>query len=93
MRNYEAACVFLAEETKYKAGKEAVAAVLNDLGAQDLKEHDMGVRPLAYPIKKELQAHYLVFQFQAEAENAHQIEDRVKFQQELLRIMVTRHDD
>lgn len=93
MRNYEAACVFLADEVKYQAGKDAVNTVLNDLGVKDLKELDMGVRPLAYPINKELQAHYLVFQFNAEPEQAHQIEDRVRYQQELLRILVTRHGD
>lgn len=93
MRNYEAACVFFAEEAKFRAGKDSVSAVLQDLGVQDLKEHDMGVRTLAYPIKKELQAHYLVFQFKADPEKAHQIEDRLKYQEELLRLMVTRQDD
>lgn len=93
MRNYEAACVFFADEAKYTAGKEAVSAVLVNLGAQDMKEHDMGVRTLASPIKKELQAHYLVFQFRMSPESAHQIEENVKYQPDLLRIMVTRRED
>jgi small subunit ribosomal protein S6 len=93
MRNYEAACVFLAEEVKYKAGKEAVLGILNSLEAQEIKEIDMGVRTLAYPIKKAIQAHFLVFQFQAEPDNANQVADKVKYQEELLRILVTRQDD
>lgn len=93
MRNYEAACVFYADEARYRTGREAVASALTDLGVQEVKEHDMGVRTLSYPIKKELQAHYLVFQFQATPENANQIEDKVRYLQDLMRIMVTRQDD
>lgn len=93
MRSYEAACVFFAEESKFRAGKEAVSAVLNELQVKDLKEVDMGVRPLAYQIGKEIQAHYLVFQFQADPDKAHQIEDKVRYQQELMRILVTVHED
>ncbi|WP_037544810.1 30S ribosomal protein S6 [Spirochaeta lutea] len=93
MRNYEAACVFQAEEVKFKAGKEAVQKVLTDLGAQEVKEVDMGVRTLAYPIQKAIQAHYLVFQFQADPAQADQLTDKVKYQEELLRILVTRQED
>lgn len=93
MRNYEAACVFYADEAKFQEGKASVTASLTELGVQEMKEHDMGVRTLAFPIKKELQAHYLVFQFKAEPDQAHQIEDKVRYNQDLLRILVTRQED
>ena len=93
MRTYEAACVFRAEEDKFQAMKEQVKAVLTELGADSLKENDMGVRTLAYQIKDQLQGHYLVFEFGMEPDAAHQIEDRVKYFNDLLRILVVRQDD
>lgn len=93
MRTYEAACIFRAEEDKFRPAKEEVQAVLNDLGAKELKENDMGVRTLAYQIEGELQGHYLVFEFKMESESAHQIEDKVKYFNDLLRILVVRKED
>ncbi|AHC14715.1 30S ribosomal protein S6 [Salinispira pacifica] len=93
MRTYEAACVFKAEEEKYQASREEVLKVLKELGAESIKEHDMAVRTLAYQIEGELQAHYLVFEFKMDPASAHQIEDRVKYFDDLLRILVTRQDD
>ena len=93
MRTYEAACVFRAEEELFNAAKEEVLAVLKDLGADSIKEHDMGVRNLTHPIKDELQAHYLVFEFTMDPEKIQQIGDRVKYFNNLLRILVTRRDN
>ncbi len=93
MRKYEAACIFRAEEDKFRPAKEEVQKVLNDLGADSLKDNDMGVRTLAYQIENELQGHYVVFEFNMEPASAHQIEDRVKYFTDLMRILVTRHDD
>ena len=93
MRIYETACVFRADEAKFSTAREELLALLNDLGADSVKENDMGVRNLAYPIKNELQAHYLVFEFNMDPEKAHQIEAGVKYFNDLLRILVTRQDE
>lgn len=93
MRKYEAACIFRAEEEKFRPAKEEVQAVLTELKADSLKENDMGVRTLAYQIDNELQGHYIVFEFNMEPESAHEIEDKVKYFNDLLRILVTRQDD
>ncbi|MCK7470828.1 MAG: 30S ribosomal protein S6 [Desulfomicrobium escambiense] len=42
-------------------GKESVAAELVKQGAQNVKEEDMGDRPLAYPIRKKAEGHYILF--------------------------------
>jgi small subunit ribosomal protein S6 len=93
MRNYEAACIFRAEEDKFRPAKEEVQKVLTELGADSLKENDMGVRTLAYQIENELQGHYVVFEFKMDPATAHQIEDRVKYFTDLLRILVVRQED
>ncbi len=93
MRTYEAACVFRAEEDKFRPAQEEVLAVLKDLGAESLKENDMRVRTLAYKIQNEPQGHYVVFEFRMEPVSAHQIEDRVKYFNDLLRILVVRKEE
>lgn len=93
MRKYEAACIFRAEEEKFQTAKGEVQAVLTELGADSLKENDMNTRTLAYQIDNELQGHYVVFEFNMEPTSAHQIEDKVKYFTDLLRILVVRQDD
>lgn len=93
MRNYEACCIFRVEEDKFKAGKEAVAAVIQKLGAENLKEDDMQVRTLAYEINKTYSGHYYLFDFNMTPDNAHKIEHDVRLIPELMRIMVSRKDE
>jgi len=59
MRQYELVAVLNSEEDQFKAGKQAVADLLAQYKAIDVKEDDMGDRPLAYPIKKKARAHGL----------------------------------
>ena len=53
MRQYELVAVFPPEEELFRQGKEAVAAELAKQGAADVKETDMGDRPLAYVDQEE----------------------------------------
>ena len=53
----------------------------------------MGQRPLAYPIKKAVQAHYYVYYVTMEPEKAHQTENKVRHQEELLRFLMVRRDE
>ena len=52
MRQYELVAVFPRKRNSSDKAKEAVAAELAKQGAADVKETDMGDRPLAYVIKK-----------------------------------------
>ena len=70
-----------------------VRAELAKLDAQIEKEEDMGVRPLAFPIKKQLQAHYYYYVCKLDPEKAHQIENAVRLKDELLRFLMVRRDD
>lgn len=60
MRQYELVTVLNSEEDQFKAGKQAVADLLAQFKAIDVKEEDMGDRPLAYPVKKKMRAHYVL---------------------------------
>lgn len=93
MRNYEAMCVFRAEQETFAAGVEAVREELKKLGAEIQKEEDMGVRQLAYPIQKQLQAHYFYYVCSMDPEAAHKVEHALRLREELLRFLMVRKDD
>ncbi len=93
MNSYEACCVFRVEDDKFAVGRDTVRAALQTLGFEGLKEEDMQVKSLAYPIKKFYQGHYYLFDFQMDPAKAHEIEKEVRLIPELLRILVTRKDD
>ncbi len=93
MRTYEAMCVFRADQEIFSAGVEAVREELKKLGAQIEKEEDMGIRQLAFPIKKQLQAHYFYYVCNMEPDAAHKVEYALRLQDELLRFLMVRRDD
>ncbi len=62
MKEYEATFIFSQEEEKFKLGLEKVKKLLAKAGAEITKEDDLGIRDLAYLIKKESKAHYMYFE-------------------------------
>ncbi|MFA6774688.1 MAG: 30S ribosomal protein S6 [Sphaerochaetaceae bacterium] len=66
MRNYEFTVIFCAEDEKMKKGLESVSEMFKNANVTITKQDDMGVRQLAYPIKKQDKGHYVYFELQAE---------------------------
>jgi len=93
LRTYEAMCVFRADQEIFNAGVAAVREELQKLGAQIEKEEDMGLRTLAYPIKKQLQAHYYYYVCNMDPEKAQSVERPLRLRDELLRFLMVRRDD
>ncbi len=93
MRTYEAMCVFRADQDVFSAGVESVREELKTLGAEIEKEEDMGTRQLAYPIKKQIQAHYYYYVCKMDPEAAHKTEHALRLQEALLRFLMVRRDD
>ncbi len=91
-RRYEAVCVLRPEEDAFTKGKEQVRSELTELGATFVKEHDMGLRTFAYPIKKLNQGHYFIFEVDMEPEKAHQTETALKHKEDLLRFLMVRQE-
>jgi small subunit ribosomal protein S6 len=93
MKMYEAVCIFRAEDDKYSAARDAVRNALVGLEAKDLKEEDMQIRSLAYPIEKQYQGHYYLYVFGMDPEKAKEVENAVRLIPDLMRILVTRKED
>ncbi|MFP4010236.1 MAG: 30S ribosomal protein S6 [Spirochaetaceae bacterium] len=93
MRTYEAVCVFRPEEEAFSAGRDAVRAELENLGANITKEEDMGRRTLAYPIRKMNQGHYYLFVTEMDPASVQQTEDQLKLKVDMLRFLLVRRED
>jgi small subunit ribosomal protein S6 len=66
MRNYELTVIFDIADDNVTAGRELVAGELKNIGASIAKEDDLGVKFLAYPIKKNEKGHYCYYELQAD---------------------------
>ncbi|MDY4611383.1 MAG: 30S ribosomal protein S6 [Sphaerochaetaceae bacterium] len=66
MRNYEFTVIFDANEEKTAAGMEIVSKAFADAGVEITRQEDMGVKILAYPIKKQEKGHYVYFEMNAD---------------------------
>jgi small subunit ribosomal protein S6 len=92
MRTYEAMCVFRAEDEVFNRGKDEVRNELTGLSAGIVREEDMGQRPLAYPIKGQIQGHYYYYVVEMDPENAYQTEEQLRHNDSLLRFMLVRQE-
>ncbi len=69
IQNYEFTVIFDADEDKTKAGLELVKSTLERFGAEITKEEDLGVKTLAYVIKKQEKGHYVYFELKADTQS------------------------
>ncbi|MBI9093786.1 MAG: 30S ribosomal protein S6 [Sphaerochaeta sp.] len=66
MRNYEFTIIFDANEDKTQGGLELVTSIFEKAGVEITKQEDMGVKYLAYDIKKQEKGHYVYFEMKAD---------------------------
>ena len=66
MRNYEFTIIFDANEDQTKSGLELVTSLFEKAGVEITKQEDMGVKYLAYDIKKQEKGHYVYFEMKAD---------------------------
>ena len=66
IQNYEFTVILESDEEKFKAGMELVKETFARYNVNVTKEEDMGVKPLAYLIKKHDRGHYVYFELEAD---------------------------
>ena len=69
MRNYEFTVILNANEEMTEKGMEIVSNALKAAGAEIAKQEDMGVKNLAYTIKKQDKGHYYYFELSADPQS------------------------
>ena len=87
MRNYEFTVIFDADEEKFKQGLEDVSAMLATAKAEITKQEDMGVRQLAYIIKKKDKGHYVYFEMQADPAQIQGLERKLVLHNDVLKYL------
>ena len=87
MRTYELTCIFRAEEDNFNKGKELVKADFEKHSIKSLKETDLGVKELAYEIKKETKGHYYYYEIEAPSEKIIEIDKAFRFEDPFLKYL------
>ena len=66
IQNYEFTVILDSDEERMKAGYELVKETFARFGADITKEEDLGVRTLAYEIRKQDRGRYIYFELKAD---------------------------
>ena len=68
MKNYEFTVIFNTSEEMTSRGIELVKSQFEASKVEVAKTDDLGIRNLAYPIKKQTKGHYYYYELSAEAD-------------------------
>lgn len=80
------------EEATAKALEEKFVGLINENGKLESVE-DMGVKKLAYEIKKNKEGHYILFNFEAKPELITELERVYRIADEVLKFITVRKED
>ena len=75
IQNYEFTVILESDEERMKAGYELVKETFARFGADITKEEDLGVRTLAYEIRKQDRGHYIYFELKADTASISEMND------------------
>ena len=91
MNNYESVAIINSslEDSKIKAVIEKFTNLINGNGKVE-KVDEMGVKKLAYEIKKQKEAYYVVFYFEAKPDFISELERIYRITDEILKFIVVK---
>ena len=79
------------DEKKRKATVSKIENFIKKNGTLE-KTEDMGIRKLAYPIKKNTEAYYYILNFKTDGENIAELERLYRITDEIIKFIVVRKD-
>ena len=92
MRNYEFTVIFDANEDQTAKGLELVLAEFTTAQVEITKQEDMGVKNLAYLIKKQDKGHYYFFELKADPAVINGFNNTFKLMTPLLKFLFVNKD-
>ncbi len=92
MRTYEFTVILRSDEESAAQGKELIKQELARANTAITKEDDLGVRVLAYPIKKEEKGRYLYFEMEADPSVITVLEKSCRLMNPVLKFLFVRKD-
>lgn len=72
---------------------EAIAKLVADSGGEVVKTDVMGVRKLAYPIKKKNEGYYVLFEIEGSGQEIAELERRMRVNDLIMRYLTVRVDE
>ena len=88
--------VFIARQdisaTQVESLADTFTKTIEDRGGQIAKREVWGLRPLAYRMKKQRKAHYVLFNIDAPAPAVHEMERQMRLNEDILRHLTIRVD-
>jgi small subunit ribosomal protein S6 len=92
MRTYEFTVIFKPNDDETAQGKEVVKNEFEANGVQIVKEDDLGIKFLAYPIKKTDKGHYMYFELEAEPETITVLDRAFKLSTPVLKFLFVKKE-
>ncbi|HOL48145.1 MAG TPA: 30S ribosomal protein S6 [bacterium] len=90
-KQYECMILFdvqLSEEERAEKIDEIKRIIKSDKENEVLKTIDLGIKPLAYPIKKRKNGYYYLFYFVADTKSTARIHNKIKYLEGILRFLI-----
>ena len=84
----------MTKEQLYDAIHEAYASkVAKDNKAKNIEMKELGLKKLAYPIKKEINGYYFVMNFEADADAVKELDRKTSLNEDVLRHLIIKEDE
>ncbi|MBN1648094.1 MAG: 30S ribosomal protein S6 [Spirochaetales bacterium] len=93
MREYELTLIYKTDEEVFKSTSEKVKTILKNSSVKIEKEEDLGVRDLAYVIKKENKGKYIFSIVNVNPEKIVDIENKFRLEAGLLKFLFVRKEN
>ena len=95
MRTYEVMYIVDPETDAEKIEKlnDAVGKLIAKEGGEGIRMDDIGMKPLAYPIQKKTEGHYVLFEVQGSGQEIAELERRMRVNDLILRYITVRVDE
>ncbi len=93
MRTYEFTVIFKPNDEEVAKGKELVEKGLKDAGIQITKEDNIGIKFLAYPIKKSEKGHYVYYELEADPETISTLDRNFKLMNPVLKFLFVKKEN
>jgi small subunit ribosomal protein S6 len=87
MNKYEAIVIFRPEGDNVAKGTASVQQEFKNAGINILEQTDMGLRTLAYDIKKSDKGHYIVFNIEGDPDKIKPVDKSLKLKDEILKFV------
>ena len=91
-KDYELIFIYNSRDSVFEASRKKIQDILSQHKAKIIKEEDMGIRKLAYEVKKNKEGHYYLYHLRVNGEKIKQMSRDFRLSEEILKHMFVRKD-